>query len=441
MSCRFSGSQQYAQATLFVALECYLFVVLLGGCLNTARVAALHANGVALPRFEPGEGKVLPSTANCETRFIEQRLDHFSFASNDATFRQRYFVCKPPNAPKDFEAKAIFFYCGNEANVELYVNATGLMWENADSHSAVLVFAEHRFYGESLPPTPPAVSGSGRQNRFLSHELALADYAILLSSLRRTLRPATGLAQPASAQSLLPAVAFGGSYGGKLAAWLRMKYPSAVVGSIAASAPLLSFRGEGTGVDVNDWDSGSYYAVVTRTAKFYSPHCAANIAAGIASVGKVGATADGRRQLQRDFGLCKDPEGEYEVSMLRYFLRDAFDSLAMGNYPFASDYIAGDYRHPLPAFPFAHACSPLMMDLTSPADAPKLFPALRQAVSVLYNATRSTECFELPVYPTPTDPGQPMDGMWDWQWCTEQLPDSYWFSTYGGARDMFWHNP
>ena len=33
---------------------------------------------------------------------------------------------------------------GNEAPVDLYVNATGLMWENAASFGAYLLFAEHR---------------------------------------------------------------------------------------------------------------------------------------------------------------------------------------------------------------------------------------------------------------------------------------------------------
>lgn len=40
---------------------------------------------------------------------------------------------------------------GNEADVTLYLSATGLMWENAPDFRALLVFAEHRFYGESLP--------------------------------------------------------------------------------------------------------------------------------------------------------------------------------------------------------------------------------------------------------------------------------------------------
>jgi len=143
------------------------------------------------------------------------------------------------------------------------------MWENAKTFNAVLVFAEHRFYGKSLPPTPPAASGSGEQNPFLSHELALADYATLLAEVRRTLRPVATTKRGMPEPALLPAVAFGGSYGGKLAGWLRMKYPNAVVGSIAASAPLLAFRGEGTGADANDWDSGSYYAVLTNTAQVH----------------------------------------------------------------------------------------------------------------------------------------------------------------------------
>ena len=43
----------------------------------------------------------------------------------------------------------MFFYLGNEADVLLYLNNTGLMWELAERHQAMLVFAEHRFYGNA----------------------------------------------------------------------------------------------------------------------------------------------------------------------------------------------------------------------------------------------------------------------------------------------------
>jgi len=43
-----------------------------------------------------------------------------------------------------FINRAVFFYVGNEADVTLYVEHTGLMWENAQAMNARIVFAEHR---------------------------------------------------------------------------------------------------------------------------------------------------------------------------------------------------------------------------------------------------------------------------------------------------------
>jgi lysosomal Pro-X carboxypeptidase len=87
-----------------------------------------------------------PSSANCTTLYYEQDIDHFSWAapggSAKTTFQQRYFVCD--QHLNSAAPKAVFFYFGNEDDVTLYINNTGLMWENAASFGALLVFAEHR---------------------------------------------------------------------------------------------------------------------------------------------------------------------------------------------------------------------------------------------------------------------------------------------------------
>ena len=94
--------------------------------------------------------------------------------------------------------------------VLLYLNATGLMWENAEKFGAMLIFAEHRYYGETLP--------FGKQTykhmQWLTSEQALADYASLLFHFRRD----NGIEDA-------PVIGFGGSYGGMLATWARLKYP------------------------------------------------------------------------------------------------------------------------------------------------------------------------------------------------------------------------
>ena len=64
-----------------------------------------------------------PGVPNCTAHTYTQRLDHFNYAET-RTWRQRYFT---HDSHFDEASSSVLFYVGNEANVELYVNSTGLM--------------------------------------------------------------------------------------------------------------------------------------------------------------------------------------------------------------------------------------------------------------------------------------------------------------------------
>jgi lysosomal Pro-X carboxypeptidase len=130
--------------------------------------------------------------------------------------------------------------------VRSYVQHTGLMWENAKEFGALVVFAEHRYYGSSQP----LGNASAGNLQYLTHEQALADYAVLVRAMARRLPSVTRDKVLFQVQKQLRGdwaigqqrvIAFGGSYGGMLAAWARVKYPATFAGAIAASAPILGF--------------------------------------------------------------------------------------------------------------------------------------------------------------------------------------------------------
>ncbi len=79
-----------------------------------------------------------------------------------------------------------------------YLNATGIMWESAPSFGALLVFAEHRYYGESKP----FKKALRHHMQYLTSEQAMADYAELIMELKKEYKADDSAV-----------IGFGGSYG------------------------------------------------------------------------------------------------------------------------------------------------------------------------------------------------------------------------------------
>ena len=61
---------------------------------------------------------------------------------------------------------------------------------------------------------------SVQKMNYLTSEQALADFAVLIGHIKGTVAGAANSS----------VVSFGGSYGGMLSAWMRIKYPNIVVG-------------------------------------------------------------------------------------------------------------------------------------------------------------------------------------------------------------------
>lgn len=292
-----------------------------------------------------------PSVVNCTWREFEQPMDHFGGAPG--TFKQRY--CFYDKFWREAQQSAfsadvgqkgpLFFYTGNESPLEEYVNNTGLMWEVGQRLGALLVWAEHRYE----PLTHPSLVGTSNCFAYATTAQALADYVALISAVKKEFTAGE-----------IPAVAFGGSYGGMLAGWLRMKYPEAVVGSIAASAPIWGLASTLT-VESLDRSAQAISRGVSK-AGGATDQCMANIRSGWSLIKQVGRTRTGLQLLGHAAKSCNSLSSARELTE---WIEGPWFDMAEGDYPFESTYITyavGPGYLPLPAWPMRVACESLNKD-------------------------------------------------------------------------------
>ncbi|KAK7070268.1 Serine-type peptidase activity protein [Halocaridina rubra] len=333
-----------------------------------------------------------------KTYFYRQKVDHFSF-TNDDIFIQRYLIS---DAHWNGNNGPIFFYAGNEGDITLFADNTGFVWDTAPEFKALVVFAEHRYYGVSLPYGSKSFS-EPKYSGYLTSEQALADYAELLTYLKRVI--------PGAKDS--PVVVFGGSYGGMLAAWFRMKYPHIVQGAIAASAPILQF----TGVTPCD----KFGKVVTADFARESNECVEVIRKSWSALNTVTADDEGKAWLSNSWKLCDPLKSEKNITDFKDYLSNVWTNLAMVDYPYPANFLA-----PLPAYPIKVVCSHLT---DSSKDQRALLEELNAGLQVYYNYTGEAKCLN---FNEQADVRLDDNG-WNVQTCNEMVMPF----CYDGIHDFF----
>jgi lysosomal Pro-X carboxypeptidase len=408
------------------------------GTVSTILVLVLVRKGEALATMRRRFAHPIPlhspgMTESCTELYFEQRINHFAPTlaqpqEDVSTFLQRYFLndeLYQPGGP-------MFFYLGNEADVTLYVNATGLMWENAREFGALLVFAEHRYYGKSLlfPPSETMQHDhdddddhpSTRDLRFLSSEQALEDYVHLIYHLKEAYQ----------FKETDAVIGFGGSYGGMLASWARFKYPHVWDGAIAASAPIVSF--EGMQFDANFYAEGVTYDVTTAAGA--SEFCETNLRKAFADKALTTVLLN-PNLLRSAFSVCPDDNttnADLGWSATTW-INEALSYMSMGNFPYESSYILNG-NGVLPAFPVRVACQHLATNMTGEHQVDEWLAGLAAFAGVYYNYTQQLECnrFSAPV----NNESQMVNRLWNYQYCSEI------FQVFGqetSAQDMYWDAP
>ena len=324
--------------------------------------------------------------------FLPAFLDNYSYTTS--TFSLRYFLSisfLPLQGPYP-----LLFYTGNEGDVELYVNNTGFMLEFATQKPSLVVFAEHRYYGKSLPYSPPFTTA---QLKYFSPHQALADYAYLIAYL-------------VDVYEVTEVVAFGGSYGGMLASWMRLKYPHLVDAALAASAPDLHFQ--------QTTDPNLFAQTVTLPYSLYSNVCEETIRAGFQALAAAGE--EDYYLLTQVFDTC---DLVANSALLLDWAVDGLSNLAMLNYPYEANYTVL-----LPAWPVNYACS--LLPTTPVQTSAEALAALYKAANVFYNYSGEAQCTQLSSNLT-----YGVDWLWSYVRCTTLIMPI----GMDGVNDMFYSRP
>lgn len=310
-----------------------------------------------------------------ETFYYTQTLDHFNFRPDSfTTFQQRYLINSKYWGGSNVSAP-ILAYLGAEESIDTDLAIIGFLSENANQFQALQIFIEHRYYGKSIPfgSREEAFKNASTIGYFNSAQ-AIADYAEILIHVKKQLHAEDS-----------PVIVIGGSYGGMLASWFRLKYPHVAVGALASSAPILYFD------NIIPPEKG-YYFIVTKDFQEASETCYQTINKSWSEIDEIASKDGGLSILSKKFHTCSLLNNSSE---LKDYLKSVYARAAQYDSP--------------PRYPVTVVCGGIDGASSGNDTLSKIFAGL-----VAYRGNRS--CYvNQPGNLSETDIG------WGWQTCSDMV--------------------
>ena len=260
-------------------------------------------------------------------------------------------------------------YAGGEGDLSDFVANTGFLYKVAEETHSRLVYAEHRFYGKSM------LDVDDDNYSLLDSQQAMADFKQVADHFNGSKN-----------------VVIGGSYGGMLAAWLRVTYPKTFVGALASSASVLyMWPDEYRMTDLYQIVANDFFACKEEV------HSAFSDLLNLSKTNQFGA-------IQQQLNLCHPLKNQIQSNNTIALLQQSLTNLAQLDYPYPTDFL-----YSLPGNPVDVAC--------------EMFAAAGGGIDGLVEAASLTlgkdDCISVNLDHWHAFAPGLIDGPWGYQRCTE----------------------
>jgi pimeloyl-ACP methyl ester carboxylesterase len=222
-------------------------------------------------------------------------LDHFN-AIDGRTWGQRFWE----NMEHYATGGPAFIMIGGEAEASPGWLNYGQWYKWAEENGAAMFLLEHRYYGQSHPTEDMSTENM----RYLSSRQGLEDLGHFMTAIN-------------SKHNLTGSwITFGGSYPGSLSAWMSLRFPHLVAGSVSSSGPLYA-----------KLDYYEYLEVVADALDTTGPGCNPAMTEALSAVETMVADQDTWQDLSTLFRLCGPLDGSNPMDVMS-FMELLIDNLA-----------------------------------------------------------------------------------------------------------------